>query len=118
VTAGGTPPPVDIDAFRAVMREAGIEEIVEPTLRLWVEEAPDKFERLEAAVAAADPRAAANAAHALRSSSAVICADALVASLTALELAGQAGRREEVEMIFRELRSRYQEALAYMKAIA
>jgi HPt (histidine-containing phosphotransfer) domain-containing protein len=109
-------PPVDLDAFRDVMREAGIEEAVAPTLQVWVDEAPVKFSRLEAAVAAADPHAVASAAHALKSSCSHICATDLVAALHALESAGHAGERDGVAPLFSEVRPRYEAALAYVKA--
>jgi HPt (histidine-containing phosphotransfer) domain-containing protein len=118
MTGASAPPPVDLVAFRAAMREAGIEEIVEPTLQLWVQEAPGKFELLQAAVSASDVRAAASAAHALRSSSSVICANAFVEALTALEIAGHAGDRDRVAALFEDVRPRYQEAFAYLKAVA
>ncbi len=35
----GTTPPVDLEGFRSVMREAGVEEIVEDTLEIYLEEA-------------------------------------------------------------------------------
>src|SRR5690242_16196811 len=100
--SGSGAPPVDLVAFRASMREAGIEEIVESTLELWVQEAPAKFEHLRAAVSDADLQAAASAAHALRSSSSVICANAFVEVLTTLEAAGYAGDRERVAALFEE----------------
>jgi HPt (histidine-containing phosphotransfer) domain-containing protein len=111
-----TAPPVDLDAFRAAMREAGIEEIVESTLQLWVEETPAKFAKLEAAVSAADPRAAANAAHTLKSSSSAICATLLADALNALESAGYADERERVATLFAEARQRYREAIEYLTA--
>jgi HPt (histidine-containing phosphotransfer) domain-containing protein len=113
-----TAPPVDLAAFREAMREAGIEEIVESTLQLWLEEAPGKISQIEAAVSAADPRAAANAAHALKSSSAVICATSLAEVLTMLESAGYAGERERVAALYAEARQRYQEAITYLRSLA
>jgi HPt (histidine-containing phosphotransfer) domain-containing protein len=109
-------PPVDLDAFREVMREAGIEEAVAPTLQVWVDEAPGKFARLQAAVSAGDPQAVASAAHALKSSCSHICATELVTALHALESAGHDGERSDIAALFDEVRPRYEAALGYVKA--
>ncbi|MGE0161094.1 MAG: Hpt domain-containing protein [Gemmatimonadales bacterium] len=109
-------PPVDLDAFRAVMVEAGIEEAIAPTLRVWVDEAPLKLARLEAAVSAGDPPAVASAAHALKSSCSHICATDLVSALDALESAGHDGERDRLPDLLDAVRPRYEAALAYVKA--
>ena len=43
-------PPVRIEHFRRLMREAGVEEVVDEAFRLFIDSAPQGHERLVAAV--------------------------------------------------------------------
>jgi CheY-like chemotaxis protein len=61
--------PVRIDKFRELMREAGVEEIVPETLRIYLREAPDRIQRIRAYMAGTDARALEAETHALKSAS-------------------------------------------------
>ena len=65
-------PPVDIEGFRDLMRSGGIEEIVEPTLDLYRQEAPGVVDRIREAWESDDAEGVCSAAHKLKSSSANI----------------------------------------------
>lgn len=84
-------PLIDIEGFRAMMREAGIEEAADSTLAIYLAEAPPAFARLETAVTSGDMESAAAAAHALKSSSSNVWARPLVQVLDAVERAARAG---------------------------
>ena len=87
-------PPVRIDRFREYMREAGVEEIVEETLRVYLDEAPDRLRRLERALEHQNAREVEMEAHALRSASLNIRADGLAGLLEQAEHAGVDGDLE------------------------
>jgi CheY-like chemotaxis protein len=84
-------PAVDLEGFRATMREAGVEDLVEATLRTYLAETPARLAAMEAAVAAADGRGVQEAAHAVKSSAASIGAGGLAALMRRAEAAGRAG---------------------------
>ena len=75
--SGSGKPPVDVESFRAIMREGGIEEIVELTLKLYERETPTVFQRIRDAVSEQDSREICAGAHLLKSSSANIRAEVL-----------------------------------------
>lgn len=83
--------PVDLDGFRATMEAAGVGDIVEETLRSYLEESPDRIQWLAKAMASGDSEEVRKAAHALKSSSAAIGARPLAGFLQQLENAGKAG---------------------------
>ena len=62
-------PPVELDGFREAMRAADLEEIVEVTIEVYVEEAPQTFEQLAAGVAEGKLDVVSACAHSLKSSS-------------------------------------------------
>lgn len=109
--------PVDLAAFRAVMREAGAEEAVESTLAIYLKEVPPLYEQLEAAIEARDARRAASLAHAVKSPSASIRAAPLVSVLDALEAAARSGDAEGAAAHFEELRPRFAAALHQLRAL-
>lgn len=108
--------PVDVAAFRETMREAGIEEIVEPTLLLYVQEAPKLFEKLSAALERDDLEATRTCAHALKSSSLNIRAERLAGLLEELEAAAEGGALDGTHEVFRRVQPEYEGAMAYLSA--
>ena len=87
----GSTPPVDLEGFRAVMREAGVEEIVEEILDLFLQQAGTTFRDLEAARAGNDIEGMGAAAHSLRSASLNIRATGLGDLLNRLEMTTERG---------------------------
>jgi response regulator RpfG family c-di-GMP phosphodiesterase len=117
-TGGAPTPPVDIDAFRAVMRDGGIEEIVEQTLELYARETPVVFERIRRAVENADAREVNAGAHMLKSSSANIRADGLAELLYRLESAGASGSLDEIAALMPDVESEYSSVMEYLTTAA
>lgn len=84
-------PPLDIEAFRLSMRTAGVEEIVEPTLVVFAEEAAKLVATLRNAVRRTDSEEARRAAHTLKGSAGNVRARELARVAESLErLAEQA----------------------------
>ncbi|MDA0313438.1 MAG: Hpt domain-containing protein [Gemmatimonadetes bacterium] len=113
--ADGTPP-VDIEGFRAMMREVGIEEIVDTTLEVYASEAPSVIQRLEDAIAAQDADGVRSAAHSLKSSSGNIRSDRFAAMLEELEQLGRNGKTSEATAYYTALRAEYDAVMAYLAA--
>lgn len=80
-----TEPPVDLESFRAVMREAGVEEVVESTVAVYREEGPGMLEAVRGAAEAGDAEAMQKAAHSMKSASANIRATRLAELLKQME---------------------------------
>jgi HPt (histidine-containing phosphotransfer) domain-containing protein len=111
-------PPVDLEEFRGVMREAGIESVVGITLQTYVSEAP----RLVAAILAAgeegeddDGTALASAAHAYKSSAGNIRAKALHALLGDLELQARTGGRRSALPLLERVQQVHDEVMGYLR---
>ena len=111
-------PPVDLEAFRAEMRKAGIEEVVPVALDTYREEATENGERLEAAIGCADPVEIAQASHAMRSGAGVIKARALAGLLQEMETAGHEGDLEATRALIEPVRSQAAGVLAYLERLA
>ncbi|HXH63384.1 MAG TPA: response regulator, partial [Gemmatimonadales bacterium] len=89
-----SPPPsrvIDVEAFRAEMRAAGVEAAVDGILRTYLESAPERFAIIAAAADAGDGPAIARAAHAYKSSAGTVGARGLAEQLAELEALAQAG---------------------------
>ena len=106
--------PVDLEGFRSSMRAAGIEEIVEPTLHVYVEEARATFEALQSAVEARDAEAARAAAHSLKSASGNIWAQQAATLFESLEHSAQDGDLEGVDATFGEVKPEFERVLTYL----
>jgi HPt (histidine-containing phosphotransfer) domain-containing protein len=107
-------PPVDVEAFRATMREAGIEEIVDPTLDVFVKEAERIFHALEGAFVAGDLKSVGAHAHSLKSSSGNIWALGLSEVLATLEAAANSGEASLAAEIFERVRPEYAAVMAHL----
>jgi PAS domain S-box-containing protein len=83
--------PVDLDAFRAEMREAGVEEAVDAILDTFVQSAGERITALTAALALGEAEAIKRAAHAFKSSAGTIGAKRLAALLQEFEALAEAG---------------------------
>lgn len=110
--------PVDIEAFRAEMREAGIEEVVPITLDTYRDEAAENNERLEAAMAGSDTAAIAKAAHAMKSAAGVIKARELAGLLQRLESAGHEGDLSTAQALIDPVRLQAGQVLGFLKRAA
>jgi HPt (histidine-containing phosphotransfer) domain-containing protein len=105
---------VDVERFRAVLREAGIEKMTATLLGTFVEDCPVRFAALEQAVKEGDAKAIESAAHAFKSGAGTIRASVLADSLGEAETAGRAGRLESMTELLEQIRN---ECLAVMREL-
>ena len=110
-------PPVDLEAFRATMREAGAADAVDGILDTFVEHADAHLDKLAAAAAAGDGTAIARAAHAFKSAAGSIGASALAATLAEVERAGKAGEIEGARDRLAQARREGQAVVAYVQRV-
>jgi len=83
--------PVDLEAFRSTLREAGAEEAVDSILDTFARQAPERMAALVAALASRVASDVARAAHALRGAAGTIGARGLAGLLERMETAGREG---------------------------
>jgi two-component system sensor histidine kinase/response regulator len=107
--------PVNIEEFRSVMREAGVEAVVPITLATYLEEAPVKLQTLVEAVSEEDGDAIEKAAHALKSASGAIRADSLAGLLQQLEDAGDSGKIDRVEELNAAVLAEYDRVVTFLR---
>ncbi len=107
-------PPVDLDGFRAAMRDVGADEIVEQILTVYVEEAKKLFSSLSAAVSSGDVETIRASAPTLKSSSDNIWASDLAGLLQHLEIAAQEGDLSGAIQLFDRVRPMYEAVIAYL----
>ncbi|MGE0160557.1 MAG: Hpt domain-containing protein [Gemmatimonadales bacterium] len=107
-------PPVDLDDFRSAMRAAGIEEIIEPMLDLFVTEAAKGMDQLAAAMSDGDLDALGRAAHSLKSSAGNVRANALASLLQELETAAAEGDRATATRLLGEVQAEHAAAVGYL----
>jgi HPt (histidine-containing phosphotransfer) domain-containing protein len=84
--------PVDVAGFRAEMREAGVEEVVDDFTATFLRDAPGRVTALEQAVGGADAVKIERATHAFKSSAGAIRANGLAEMLKQLELPAREGK--------------------------
>lgn len=108
------PPPVDLDGFRSAMREVGVEEIVDPTLHVFVAEAATIFEALVEALASGVSETVRRTAHSLKSSAANVHATTLAELLGRLEIAATHGDLVDVRQLFDRIRAEYDAVVVFL----
>ncbi len=106
--------PVLLEEFRAAMRDAGIESVVDTAVAAYLQETPGRMDALEAAVAAEDWQAVEREAHGIKSGSKNLRADHFGALLESMEEAGREGRGADVAAVLPELREAYQQVMEYL----
>ncbi|MEX2281081.1 MAG: response regulator [Gemmatimonadota bacterium] len=106
--------PVRLDAFRASMRSAGIEDIVEPTLVIFEAETPPRMAELSRAVRAGDLAAAGTAAHAVKSAARNVHAVELASRLEKVELAARNSDASGVETAHTETEREFNRVMEYL----
>lgn len=107
-------PPVLLEEFRAAMRDAGIESVVDSAVEAYLDETPKRMEALQAAVEAGDLKAVEREAHGIKSGSRNIRADDLAEQLEAMEIAGKEERKEDVLSAMPRLRDSFKQVLDYL----
>jgi PAS domain S-box-containing protein len=106
--------PVDLEAFRSAMAEAGVEEVVPVTVSTYLDEAPGRFKAISDAVQAGDGQTLDRAAHAFRSASGALHADSLASLLQQLEDAGREGEMPRAQDLFRAVQQEYERVMEYL----
>ena len=110
--------PVDLEGFRAVMRAAGVEEVVDTTIAIYLDDAPGIFEKIESSVEADDAEGVRKAAHSLKSASGNIRANRLYEMLQEMERLGRDGDVGGVRAAFPPLRSEFRAVMEYLESVA
>jgi two-component system sensor histidine kinase/response regulator len=112
---GTSPPPVDLDGFRATMREAGVEDAAGEMIEVFLADAPPRMEAIEKAVTGGTPEAVSHAAHAYKSAAGTIQATRLAELLRGMELAGSKGDVSAIAGLFTAVRDEHARVLAYLR---
>jgi len=108
------PPPVDVDAFRRTMEEAGAAEAVDGILATFVQTLPQRLDALTAATGGETAEPIQRAAHAFKSAAATIGARSLAALLEQIESAARAGDVSRARDAMEPVRREAQAALDYL----
>jgi len=98
-----TAPPVDLEGFRATLREAGAESALYSIIDTFVRQAPDRLAALAGAVASGTGTEIAKAAHVYRGAAATIGARELAELLERVETTARAGDIEQAQEAFEGL---------------
>jgi HPt (histidine-containing phosphotransfer) domain-containing protein len=109
-------PPVDVEGFRASMRAVGIEDIVEPTLQLFVQEGAGLVSSLETFFAVGDVESLRRAAHTLKGSSGNVHAGSLARAALSLETLARQGEVAGAEGAIAEVRREYAAVVEFLTA--
>ncbi len=107
--------PVDLDAFRAEMRAAGVESAVDGILEVFLTDAPSKLAQLESA-ATTDARAIERAAHAFKSSAGTIHALRLSELLRETEMDARNGSAPAAVAHLPAIRDAYTDVMEQLRA--
>ena len=99
-TTPATAPPVDLEGFRTMLREAGAEEALYSILDTFLRHAPERVATLATAVAGGSGVEIAKAAHVFRGAAATIGARELAELLERVETTARAGEVENTREAF------------------
>jgi len=99
-TTPAATPPVDLEGFRTMLREAGAEEALYSILDTFLRHAPERVATLATAVASGSGVEIAKAAHVFRGAAATIGARELAELLERVETTARAGELENAREAF------------------
>jgi HPt (histidine-containing phosphotransfer) domain-containing protein len=109
-------PHVDIERFRADLREGGVEEMLGILLDTFVQDCPGRLAALEQAVQDGNAKAIESAAHAFKSGAGTVRATVLADGLREIEATGRSGKLEAVPELLEQMRSEYLAVLRELDA--
>lgn len=109
--------PIDLPGFRGLMRQAGIEEVVDLTLDIFVGEAPKLFGDLASAAETGDLETVRANAHSLKSSSGNIWANRLSGFFETMESAAADLDSAAVESVLAEARPEFDRVISYIAEV-
>ena len=113
--APATAPPVDLEGFRATLREAGAEQALYSIIDTFVRQAPDRLVALAGAVANGSGVEIAKAAHVYRGAAATIGARELAELLERVEITARAGDVEQATEAFESVTPLAHEVIDYLR---
>ena len=104
-------PRVDVERFRADLREGGVEEMLAILLETFVQDCPGRLAAVEQAVKDGNPKTIESAAHAFKSGAGTVRATVLADALRELEAAGRSGNLTGVAGLVEQIRAEYEAVL-------
>ena len=107
---------MDVERFRAELREAGVEEMVGDLLETFRQDAPARLAALEDAVRGGDPATVQKAAHAFKSGAGTVRATALADMLARAEASGRTNHLESLGELMEQIRAEYLAVLHELEA--
>jgi len=107
---------VDLEGFRAGLREAGVEDVADEVLATFASEAPGRIAALETAAAAGDAAIVGKAAHAYKSAAGTIHATDLAELLRQTEAAGKANDLGAINDLLPRVRRAHDATVSYLAA--
>jgi len=108
-------PPVDLEGFRTMLREAGAEEALYSILDTFLRHAPERLAMLASAAASGSGVEIAKAAHVFRGAAATIGARQLAELLERVETTGRAGELEEARDYFEQVSPIAHSVIEYLR---
>ncbi len=108
-------PPVDLEGFRATLREAGAEQALYSIIDTFVRQAPDRLAALAGAVARGVGPEIAKTAHVYRGAAATIGARELAGLLERVETTAYAGDIEQATEAFESVTPLAHEVIDYLR---
>jgi signal transduction histidine kinase/DNA-binding response OmpR family regulator len=108
-------PPVDLDGFRLMLREAGAEQALYSILDTFVRQAPDRLAALATVVASGTGAEIAQAAHVFRGAAATIGAGELARLLEHVETTGRNGDIQEAREGFEQVSPSAHAVIDYLR---
>ena len=114
-TTLATAPPVDLEGFRTMLREAGAEEALYSILDTFLRHAPERLATLATAAASGSGVEIAKAAHVFRGAAATIGARELAELLERVETTGRAGELEEARDYFEQVSPIAHSVIEYLR---
>jgi PAS domain S-box-containing protein len=115
VQVEGDEPPVDVEGFRNLMREAGVEDSVAATFGAFARDAPGHLTAVEHAVAARDAVEVEHAAHAFKLAASTIRAVHLAALLRDVETLGRVGDVDGAVGVLDEVQHEHERVMGFLR---
>jgi len=98
---------VDVERFRADLREGGVEEMIGALLATFAHDCPARFAGLEQAVQQRNAKAVESAAHAFKSGAGTVRATVLAAALANVESAARTANLDPIPDLLEQIRNEY-----------
>jgi signal transduction histidine kinase/DNA-binding response OmpR family regulator/HPt (histidine-containing phosphotransfer) domain-containing protein len=109
-------PPVDLEGFRTMLREAGAEQALYSILDTFLRQAPERLAALAAAVASGTGPEIMHAAHVFRGAAATIGARGLAELLEHVEMTGRSGEIVEAREGFERVSPVAHDVIDYLRS--